>query len=82
MFPESLATTRLLGNVLVVGTIVLPELALLVRNEERRTNTEINYTAMTEDELEFRKKKSDPFIYKILSGSRTMLIGDEESMLS
>lgn len=69
-------------DLLVVGTIVLPELALLVRNEEKRLGTEINYTAMTEDEFEYRKKKRDPFIFNILSGSRIMLIGDEESMLA
>lgn len=69
-------------DLLVVGTVVLPELALLVRNEEKRLNTEINYTAMTEEEFEFRKKKHDPFILSILAGSRIMLLGDEESMLS
>lgn len=69
-------------DLLVVGTVVLPELALLVRNEEGRLKTEINYTAMTEEELDFRKKKNDPFIAKILSGSRVMVIGDEEDLLS
>lgn len=69
-------------DLLVVGTVVLPELALLVREEEKKINSEINYTVMTEDEFSFRKKKRDPFIASILSGSRVMLIGDEESMLS
>lgn len=69
-------------DLLVVGAIVLPELALLVREEEKRLDTEINYTVMTEEEFEFRKKKRDPFILSILYGSRVMLIGDEESMLS
>ncbi len=69
-------------DLLIVGTVVLPELAALIRNEERRLSTEINYTAMSEEEFEFRKKKRDPFIYRILSSSRVMLIGDEESMLS
>lgn len=69
-------------DLLVVGSIVLPELALLVREEEKRLDTEINYTVMTEEEFEFRKKKRDPFILAILYGSRVMLIGDEESLLS
>ncbi len=69
-------------DLLIVGNVVLPELALLVREEEKRLNTEINYTVMTEDEFDFRKKKRDPFIVSILSGSRVMLIGDEETMLS
>ena len=67
---------------LIVGTVVLPELAILIRNEERRLNTEINYTVMSEEEFLFRKRKRDPFILSILSGSRIMLIGDEESMLA
>lgn len=67
---------------LIVGTVVLPELALLIREEEKRLDAEINYTVMTEDEFDFRKKKRDPFILSILQGSRIMLIGDEESMLS
>jgi hypothetical protein len=67
---------------LMVGTIVLPELAILVRTEEARLGTEINYTAMTEEELRFRKTRNDPFILGILSGSRVMLIGDEEGMLA
>jgi hypothetical protein len=69
-------------DLLIVGSVVLPELALLVRGEEKRLNTEINYTVMTEEEFGFRKKKRDPFIVSILAGSRMMLIGDEESMLS
>lgn len=69
-------------DLLVVGTVVLPELSLLVREEEKKINSEINYTVMTEDEFSFRKKKRDPFISGILSGSRVMLIGDEESMLA
>lgn len=69
-------------DLLIVGTVVLPELALLIKNEERRLGTETNYTVMSEEEFNFRKKRHDPFIFSILSGSRVMLIGDEESMLS
>jgi len=68
-------------NLLIVGTVVLPELTLLIRAEEKRLNTEINYTVMSEEEFDFRKKRRDPFILSILAGSRVMLIGDEESML-
>lgn len=69
-------------DLLIVGNVVLPELALLIREEERRLATEINYTVMTDEEFDFRKKKRDPFIVAILSSSRVMLIGDEETMLS
>jgi hypothetical protein len=69
-------------DLIIVGTIVLPELAILVRNEETRLGTEINYTAMTEEEFKFRKQRNDPFLSGILYGSRVMLIGDEEAMLA
>jgi len=69
-------------DLLIVGTVVLPELALLVREEEKKINSEINYTVMTEDEFAYRKKKRDPFILSGLLGSRVMLYGDEESMLA
>jgi len=69
-------------DLLIVGTIVLPELAILIRDEEKRLGREINYTVMTEEEFSFRKKKRDPFILSVLSGSRVMLFGDEESMLA
>lgn len=67
---------------LLVGQVVLPELALMVRNEEARLGVEINYTAMTEEEFDFRKRRNDPFIIGILNGSRVMLLGDEETLLS
>jgi len=69
-------------DLMVVGTVVLPELAILVRQEEARLGVEINYTVMTEEELKFRKQRTDPFLGAILSGSRIMLIGDEETMLA
>lgn len=69
-------------DLLIVGTVVLPELAILIRDEEKRLGREINYTVMTEEEFSFRKKKRDPFILSVLSGSRVMLYGDEESMLA
>lgn len=68
-------------EVVIVGTVVLPELAILIRNEETRLNTEINYTAMSEEEFKFRKQRKDPFIMDILSNSKIMLVGDEEGLL-
>ncbi len=68
-------------DLLVVGKIVLPELSQLVRTEESRRGREINYTVMTEDEFNFRKKRRDPFIWAILSGSRVMILGDEAELL-
>jgi hypothetical protein len=69
-------------DLLVVGTVVVPELTIIVRSEEAKRKHEINYTVMTEEEFVFRKKRRDPFITSIIYGSRVMLIGDEESLIA
>lgn len=68
-------------DILIVGEIVLPELASVVRAHESKINREINYTVMTKEELEFRKKRRDPFLQGIMAGSRVMIIGDEEELV-
>ncbi len=67
-------------EILIVGTVVLPELSQLVKAEEVRRGKELNYTVMTEEEFAFRKRRRDPFVLSILEGSRVMLIGDEEEL--
>lgn len=68
-------------DLLVVGEVVLPELALLVRREEEERKIEVNYTVMKQDEFLFRKERRDPFLLGILSKSRVMIIGDEEGLV-
>lgn len=69
-------------DLLVVGNVVLPELAQLVKNEEVRRERELNYTVMTEEEFLFRKRRHDPFVSSIFAGSRVMIIGDEEELVA
>lgn len=69
-------------DILVVGDVVLPELASIIRIEESKINREINYTVMSREELDFRRKRRDPFLLGILSGSRVMIIGDEENLVN
>lgn len=68
-------------DLFVVGTIVLPELSAIIKDEEARRNREINFTPMTDEEFNFRKARRDPFVLGILSKPRVMLIGDEEEMV-
>lgn len=68
-------------DILVVGEVVLPELAALIRSEESKRGKEINYTVMSREEFDFRKKRRDPFLLGILSGSRVMIVGDEEDLV-
>jgi predicted nucleotidyltransferase len=68
-------------DLLVVGNVILPQLAAIVKDEEARKGREINYTVMTEEEFNFRKRRKDLFVVSILSRSKVMLLGDEEEML-
>ncbi len=56
-------------DLLIVGTVVLPELSLIVKQEETKRGEEINYTVMTDEEFIFRKKRLDPFILGVITGS-------------
>ncbi len=69
-------------DILIVGEVVLPELASLIRVEESKRGKEINYTVMSREEFDFRKKRRDAFLLGILSGSRVMIIGDEEDLVN
>ena len=69
-------------DLLIVGSVVLAELGAFVRAEEVKRERELNYTVMTDEEFAFRKRRRDPFVLEILSGSRVMLIGDEEELVS
>ena len=69
-------------DLFVVGKVVLPELGVLVRAEEKRRDREINYTVMDKDEFQYRKEKNDPFLSEILIQPKIMLIGQEQDMIT
>ena len=67
-------------DLLIVGEINLPILSGIVKEEEKNLGREINYSVMTKEEFDFRKKRRDPFLLGILADSRIMLIGEEENL--
>lgn len=67
-------------DLLVVGDVVMPELAATVHAEETKRGSPINYTPMTEDELKFRRTRRDPFLQSILLNSRCIILGDEQDL--
>ena len=66
---------------LFVGTIVTPEVAKIIADEEKNYGREINYTVMSEEEFRFRKKNNDPFIWQFLKQPKIMIIGSEEELV-
>lgn len=68
-------------DILVVGSIVLPQLQAIIADEQAKRETEINYSFMDEAEFKFRVKRRDPFILRVLIQPKIMLIGDEDELL-
>lgn len=68
-------------DLFLIGRIIMPQVAIIVKAAEKLLNTEINYSCMTEDEFNYRKSHQDPFIIKVLLQPRVTLIGDEIQLL-
>ncbi|MBP9691271.1 hypothetical protein KBD81_04295 [Candidatus Woesebacteria bacterium] len=67
--------------VLFVGIVVIPEVESIMQSARKEFGWDINYTVMTEDEIKFRKKNNDPFLWKFLKQPKVMLVGQEEELL-
>lgn len=67
-------------DLLVIGSVVLPQLSALVKKAEDATGRELNYTVMSEDEFTFRKRRRDPFVIGVIEKAGVVLVGDEESL--
>lgn len=69
-------------DLLVVGQIVSPELQAIIADEQVKHDKEINYSFMDEAEFSFRVKRRDPFILRVITQPKIMLLGTEEDLLS
>ncbi|NMB69605.1 hypothetical protein GYA27_00155 [candidate division WWE3 bacterium] len=81
-FLRGRASSALDVDLFVVGDLRIDILEKIIKEYQQETNVEINYSVMTEDEFRHRKRANDHFITKILTQSRTMLVGDEEKFSS
>ncbi len=66
---------------LVVGTVVIPEITRVIAELEKSYGREINYTVMSKDEFEFRKKNRDPFLWNFLKQPKIVIVGKEEKLM-
>ncbi len=68
-------------DLLVVGQVEIPNLQKLVAEEQAHHDQEINYSVMDEAEFNFRVRRRDPFILRVLTQPRIMLLGDEKLLM-
>lgn len=61
-------------DLLIVGRVAKDKCAKLVKDLETELWRPINYTLMTPQEFDQRKKATDRFIYKILESQKTVLV--------
>ncbi len=77
-FLKGRKSTVLDVDLFIVGDLNLEVLKRVISMGERDVGLEINYSVMSEEDFTFRKRKNDHFISKVLTQSRTMIVGDEE----
>lgn len=65
-------------DLLIVGKIDVSLLTKIIRKEEERLGHEINYTVLTPEEFDFRKRRKDPFMAEVIAQPRIVLMGNEE----
>ncbi len=81
-FSRGRETSLLDIDLFIVGVLNLEVLEKIITEEEKILEREIHYSVMGEDEFLFRKRKNDQFVIRILTQSRTQLLGDEEEFCS
>lgn len=69
-------------DLFLVGSVNFDVLEEIIKEEQARTGREVHYSVMGDEEFLFRKRKNDQFIIRVLTQSRSMLIGDEEKFCS
>ena len=71
-------STALDVDLFIVGDVDSIVVQNIVKEEEEKIGREINFSIMDMEEFMNRKRTNDPFMYRVLTQSRTMLIGDDE----
>jgi len=65
-------------DLFILGRLDLNLLDKIIKGEEKETGREINYTVLTDEEFEFRRKRKDTFITNILLEPRIVVYGNDE----
>lgn len=69
-------------DLFIVGQVNFEILERIIKDAQKKRTKEINYSVMGVEEFNFRKRKNDQFVMRVLAEARTMLIGDEEEFCS
>lgn len=63
-------------DILAIGNIDKVKFVKEIKKFEKETSREINFTVMTEKELEYRRSMTDVFLYAVLDGRKIVMINN------
>jgi len=69
-------------DIFVVGDVNKSRLAKVVADMEKETGRELNYSAMTADEYQYRLSLNDRFVTSVLAAKKIVLIDGQEKPLA
>lgn len=69
-------------DLFLIGKINLDVLGQVIREEEKAIRQEINYTVLTEEEFNFRKRRNESFIINLFLEPWLIIFGNEEKYLT
>lgn len=69
-------------DLVIIGKVIMPQIALLIKEYEESHQTEVNYSCLTEEEFSYRRARKDPFIMSVLAQPRLIIIGDEVQLVT
>lgn len=82
MFLENQHPSQYDVDVMLVGNVNMKEVSAAIKTAENELQREIRYTVLSEQELDFRKKKRDSFVTNIIYRQKVMLFGNENLLMS
>ena len=68
-------------DLVVVGNVNLDVLNEVVKSQQEFVGREINYTVMSEEEFNLRRRRSDTFVSGLLKDTNVMLVGVEDNII-
>lgn len=69
-------------DLIVVGDVKLEFLQEIINNAEKKLGKEVNYTVLSEQDFEIRKKRRDAFVLDLVSGDHILLVGNKSDFVS
>lgn len=69
-------------DLLLVGNVDMSVVTTMVEEAQKKMNRELHYAVLSEHDFDLRKKRRDPFLVNLFLGSKLVLVGDLDELIS